>query len=75
MSGLEHVATLLREALPGADVVVHDLGGGDHLAVQVKAPQFAGKSRIEQHQMIYAPLEPLLKDQTVHALQITASPL
>ncbi len=54
MSGPKQVASLLREALPGAEVVVHDLGGGDHLAVEVKATQFAGKRPPPQNPWVYA---------------------
>ena len=70
MADLAQVKQLLLEALPGADVDIADLGGGDHLSVKVAAPQFAGKTLIDQHQMIYAPLKHLMADQTIHALQI-----
>ena len=59
MADLAEVQALLERALPGARVTVSDLtGGGDHLAVVVVAPQFAGKGLVDQHQMIYAALKP-----------------
>ena len=50
-------------------------GGGDHLAVAVAAPQFAGKSLVDQHQMIYAALKEkmLPVSREIHALQIKTS--
>jgi acid stress-induced BolA-like protein IbaG/YrbA len=42
MADLAEVKSLLEQALPGAAVTVTDMGGGDHLAVAVAAPQFAG---------------------------------
>ncbi|MGH6960041.1 MAG: BolA/IbaG family iron-sulfur metabolism protein, partial [Dongiaceae bacterium] len=48
------IERLIKEALPGAVVVIEDLrGDGDHYAAHVTAAQFEGKSRIQQHQMVY----------------------
>jgi stress-induced morphogen len=49
--------TTLVAAFPGADVRVTDTTGGqDHFDVEVIAPQFAGKTPIQQHRMVYAAL-------------------
>jgi acid stress-induced BolA-like protein IbaG/YrbA len=64
------VKTLLEGALPGASVRVEDFGGGDHLFAHVQAPQFAGLSLIDQHRLVYAPVQHLLDDGTIHALKI-----
>ena len=52
MADLAEVKALIEAALPGAEVEVTDeTGGGDHLRATVSAPQFAGRSRIDQHRM------------------------
>ena len=67
---------MISEALPGAEVeVVDETGGGDHLRATVRARQFEGKSRIDQHRMVRAAVQPRMDDGSIHALSITASPL
>jgi stress-induced morphogen len=76
VANLAEVKFLIEQALPGSQVTVNDLtGGGDHLAVAVIAPQFAGKGLIDQHQMIYAALKHKMApvSQEIHALQIKTS--
>jgi acid stress-induced BolA-like protein IbaG/YrbA len=65
-----HVEELIAASLPGSDVRVEDFGGGDHLFAHVRAPQFAGLSLIQQHRMVYAPVQHLLDDGSIHALKI-----
>jgi len=51
------IETTLTAAFPGGDVRVTDTTGGqDHFEVEVIAPQFAGKTPIQQHRMVYAAL-------------------
>ena len=51
------IARLIKEALPDADVKIEDLrGDGDHYAAQVVSGAFAGKARVQQHQMVYEAL-------------------
>jgi acid stress-induced BolA-like protein IbaG/YrbA len=66
----------IATALDGSEVEVKDLTGtGDHFEARVVAPSFAGKSMVEQHQMVYAPLSDLLKTGELHALALkTYSP-
>jgi acid stress-induced BolA-like protein IbaG/YrbA len=66
----------IEGALPGADVEVTDLTGtGDHFQARVVAPAFTGKSMVDQHKLVYAPLQDLLKAGTLHALALkTFSP-
>jgi stress-induced morphogen len=76
MANLAEVKSLIEHALPGSEVTVTDLtGGGDHLAVVVVAPQFAGKGLIDQHQMIHSALKHKMApvSQEIHALQIKTS--
>jgi acid stress-induced BolA-like protein IbaG/YrbA len=75
MADLADVERLIRQALPGAEVEVVDEGGGDHLRANVAAPQFAGRSRIDQHRMVRAPVQHLMDDGTIHALSISTRPL
>ena len=75
MVDLQTVTTLLEQALPGAEVAVDDIGGGDHLYAHVRAPQFAGRTVVDQHRMVYAPLQPLLDDGSIHALRIKTEAL
>ena len=46
-------------------------GGGGHYTLTIVSPQFAGKSKLERHRMVYAALEPLMQRQ-IHALAIRA---
>ena len=72
MPSLDAVKQLIEHALPGAVVEIDDFagGGGDHLVAHVAAPQFAGKSLIEQHRLVYAAVEAELGSGAIHALSI-----
>lgn len=62
---------ILIAGLPGATVEVSDLTGTqDHFQAVIVAPQFSGKSRIQQHQLVYAVLGDRMK-QEIHALALT----
>jgi stress-induced morphogen len=51
------IETLIRTALPDAQVSVEDLAGdGDHYAAQIVSESFRGRSRIQQHQMVFQAL-------------------
>ena len=52
------IETLITEALPDAQVEIRDLAGdGDHYAANVVSESFRGKSRVQQHQMVYEALK------------------
>ncbi|HEX9646033.1 MAG TPA: BolA family transcriptional regulator [Alphaproteobacteria bacterium] len=52
------IERLIRAALPDADVTIEDLrGDGDHYAAFVSSPAFKGKTRVQQHQMVYDALK------------------
>ena len=59
----------IESALPGAKVQVGTFQGADHFQALVEAPQFKGKSLIEQHKMVYAALEGLIGGP-MHALAL-----
>ncbi|GAB2176041.1 BolA/IbaG family iron-sulfur metabolism protein [Dongia sp. agr-C8] len=68
------IARLIKEAIPDAEVVIEDLrGDGDHYAAQVTSATFVGKSRVQQHQMVYQALKGRMGDQ-LHALALQTSP-
>lgn len=66
----QEIVDRIQKALPGAQVKVVDTGGGDHWSAVVVAPQFEGKTRVEQHMMVKAPLKDKIQDNTIHALQL-----
>ncbi|MCC9624218.1 BolA family transcriptional regulator [Thalassospira sp. MA62] len=56
MDGSE-IERLISVALPDAKITIVDLAGdGDHYAARVTSEAFRGKSRVQQHQMVYAAL-------------------
>ena len=68
---IEH---LIREAFPDAEVEIRDLAGdGDHYAASVRSQAFKGKSRVAQHQMVYAALQGRMGG-TLHALALQTAP-
>ncbi len=72
MSG-DEITRLVTEALPGAVVELRDLAGDDdHWAAKVTAPQFAGKSRVQQHKLVYDALGGRMGG-VLHALQLTTA--
>jgi len=68
----EQIADMIRDHLPGADVEVRLYAGDDHFEATVISPAFEGKSRVAQHQMVYAALGENMK-QAIHALALKTS--
>ncbi|MFY8092174.1 MAG: BolA/IbaG family iron-sulfur metabolism protein [Niveispirillum sp.] len=67
------IEALLREAFPDAAVRIDDLrGDGDHYAAYVESPSFKGKSRVAQHQAVYAALKGRMGNE-LHALMLTTA--
>jgi acid stress-induced BolA-like protein IbaG/YrbA len=66
----------IEQGLPGAEVEVRDMTGtGDHFEARVVSDVFTGKSLVEQHQAVYAPLKDVLGTGELHALALkTYSP-
>lgn len=65
------IERLIRDALPDAQVEIRDLAGdGDHYAATVVSAAFRGKSRVQQHQMVYAALKGNMGG-VLHALALT----
>ena len=52
------IEALIRQALPDARVTIRDLAGdGDHYAAEVISETFRGKSRVQQHKLVYDALQ------------------
>ena len=65
------IEAMIRAAFPDAEIEMKDLAGDDnHWAASVKSAAFAGKSRVAQHQMVYAALKGNMGG-VLHALQLT----
>ena len=64
------IERLIREAIPDAKVTIEDLAGdGDHYAAHVVSGAFKGRSRVQQHQMVYDALKGRMGG-TLHALAL-----
>ena len=64
------IEKLIREALPDARITIEDLrGDGDHYAAHVVSSAFEGKTRVQQHQMVYQALRGKMGDD-LHALAL-----
>ncbi len=67
------IESLIRGALPDAQVTIEDLrGDGDHYAAYVVSASFKGKSRVQQHQMVYEALKGRMGNE-LHALALQTS--
>lgn len=67
------IKRLIQEAFPDAEVEIRDLAGdGDHYAASVKTSAFIGKSRVQQHQLVYAALKGKMGGE-LHALALQTS--
>ncbi len=67
---IDTLKNLLAEGLPGADIHIDDVrGDGEHYAAHITSELFAGKNRVQQHQMVYQALQGKMAND-LHALQI-----
>ena len=67
---LKEIESLIMEALPDATVVIQDLAGdGNHYSATVTSSKFSGKSKIEQHKIVYDSLKGKMGNE-LHALAI-----
>jgi stress-induced morphogen len=68
------IERMIKSALPDAEVFITDLAGdGDHYRAQVISEAFRGKSRVQQHQMVYAALGGHVGG-VLHALALETAP-
>ncbi|MBO0734549.1 MAG: BolA family transcriptional regulator [Methylocapsa sp.] len=67
------IERLIKQAIPDAKVEITDLAGDDnHFAAAVVSSQFAGKSKLQQHQLVYKALGETMGG-ALHALQLQTS--
>lgn len=67
------IEKMIIEGIPNATVRIEDLrGDGDHYAAYVTSPTFEGKTRVEQHQMVYDALKDMMADE-LHSLALQTS--
>ena len=67
------IETLIKAKFPDAKVEIQDLAGdGDHYAARVESQAFKGKSRVQQHQMVYDALGGRMGG-VLHALALTTA--
>ncbi|WP_061935856.1 MULTISPECIES: BolA/IbaG family iron-sulfur metabolism protein [unclassified Aureimonas] len=67
------IEKMIKDAIPDATVTIRDLAGdGDHYAAEVVAESFRGKSRVQQHQMVYQALQGNMGG-ILHALALQTS--
>tara|TARA_B100000886_G_scaffold303575_1_gene234300 strand:+ start:63 stop:293 length:231 start_codon:yes stop_codon:yes gene_type:complete len=67
---LNEIESLIKEAMPDAIVEIQDLAGdGNHYSATITSSQFTGKTKIEQHKMVYNSLKGRMGNE-LHALAI-----
>ena len=67
---IEEIKNLIKESLPDAEISIEDLAGDEnHYSATIKSKGFNGKSKIEQHKMIYKSLKGKMGNE-LHALSI-----
>ena len=67
------IERLIKQAFPDAEITIRDLAGdGDHYAANIVSEAFRGKTRVQQHQMVYEALKGSM-DKALHALALQTS--
>ena len=67
---LEEIKNLIKEAIPDAEINIQDLAGDEnHYSATIKSKIFSGKSKIEQHKIVYKSLKGKMGNE-LHALSI-----
>ena len=67
---IEEIKNLIKESLPDAEIVIEDLAGDEnHYSATIKSKSFVGKSKIEQHKLVYKALKGKMGNE-LHALAL-----
>ncbi len=67
---LDEIKILIKKAIPDAEIVIKDLAGDDnHYSATIKSKLFAGKTKIEQHKLVYKALNGKMGNE-LHALEL-----
>lgn len=64
----QQVKTMIQEQFPEAKVEV--AGDGEHFEAVIVSSEFEGKSRVKQHQMVYAAVNDAMASEAIHALSL-----
>ena len=68
---LEEIKSLIKSAIPDAEIAIEDLAGDDnHYSATIKSKVFSGKSKVEQHKLVYKALNGKMGNE-LHALSLT----
>ncbi len=71
MVSSDQIVSMIQSSLPDAQVSVNDLtGGGDHFEVTVVSEAFAGRSLVQQHQLVYGAVRSAMASEAIHALAL-----
>ena len=67
---LDEIKILIKKAIPDAEIVIKDLAGDDnHYSAKIKSKLFSGKTKIEQHKLVYKALNGKMGNE-LHALEL-----
>ena len=67
---LEEIEKLIKESIPDAEIIIKDLAGDEnHYSATIKSKTFTGKSKIEQHKLVYKALKGKMGNE-LHALAL-----
>jgi len=67
---LEEIRNLIKESIPDAEITIQDLAGDEnHYSATIKSKIFNGKSKIEQHKIVYKSLKGKMGNE-LHALSL-----
>ena len=64
----QQVKTMIQEQFPEAQIEV--AGDGEHFEAIIVTPEFEGKSKVKQHQMVYAAVNDAMASEAIHALSL-----
>lgn len=64
----QQVKTMIQEQFPEAQIEV--AGDGEHFEAIIVSPEFEGKTRVKQHQMVYAAVNDAMASEVIHALSL-----
>ena len=67
---IEKIKSLIKESMPDAEIIIKDLAGDEnHYSATIKSKIFSGKSKIEQHKLVYKALKGKMGNE-LHALAL-----
>ena len=70
---IEEIKSLIKESIPDSEIIIKDLVGDEnHYSATIKSKVFTGKSKIEQHKLVYKALKGKMGNE-LHALALSTS--